>query len=306
MKIRNSNYIYLCLVVLIIGGCVFLQPQGSYVTANRSRTFTISVNSVPSGAQVYLNDNLVGVTPLRKLRVPIDYSIVTTRMIFDSGWRVEKVKKDYYVFVKKKGYKTSFAKLAYTDTKGKLGLKVYKYNFTLKENAFPEEATSGQIGIRPLYVEPPENQELERVENRLTDFWKLRHPGMILPEYLYVGKEKITVTKDICYAARFYAAEPGFSWKLGSGYVSFDLRNYEDFLPFIRRTKPEEITKKLSDRAIFGVFVDGELIAVASVPISAPGLNGVSFPYPWQWDDGRLIGIVKKLGIRTRTIIPRK
>ena len=131
--------VYLLMISCVfILGCSTLLPQGDYVTRDVSKTFRISINSNPKDADVYLNDKLLGKTPLINFPIKITYKLASSGVFFaNTGWRLHCPQcLKYSLIVKKEGYSIVSAKLQFKglDRTG-LELEKNKYDFLLVEQS---------------------------------------------------------------------------------------------------------------------------------------------------------------------------
>jgi len=111
-------------------------PQGDFVTRDLKKRFLITVTSTPCNADVYLNSNFIGKTPIKNFPVDITYQVAASGMFFSSTpWGINCAGcLKYFLEVGKKGYYSSIAKLEFIDLGGtKLGLKTKQYDFNLEE-----------------------------------------------------------------------------------------------------------------------------------------------------------------------------
>jgi hypothetical protein len=273
---------YVLFVLVILSGC--LPPQGDYISKDCSQTFMISVTSTPNGAEVYLNNNFLGITPLHKSRIKVDYNISTSGLFFAStGWSVGHPK-EYYLFVKKNGYKTVIAKLGIVDVGSKLRLRNNKYNFELKNFDTTNETEFGQLEIRRILTSSySSQQEFELVKNTITDFLT---SGFRNPEYFRISKEKVSVTKNSFNKVRVLSSPQSVCFDFSGG-------------PFLNSDIAQIDSGEENNRTYptFGLFIDGELLSTAVLVGSRHTAGTLAFPYPWEWDDGRLLEILKKLGL---------
>jgi hypothetical protein len=149
---KTIKIISIFIMMMFVAGCATLFPQGDYVTRDVSTRFRISVDSSPQGADVYLNDKLIGKTPLKHFPIRIRYQLSASGMIFiNTGWSLDCARcLEYSISVKKLGYMPGGVKLQFKELgRTKLGIERNKYDFLLEK----QEVGGSAVQSVPLLKE---------------------------------------------------------------------------------------------------------------------------------------------------------
>jgi len=123
------------IIIMLLSGCL---PTYQY-KHNQVKTLKLSISSMPSDAEAYLNGKFIGMTPLDKIPFRVGYGLIrwgTGAWELNAPNDLNSQYSDfkYYIFIQKDGYKIAAARLTF----GKIGnidfaLDKDNYYFELKE-----------------------------------------------------------------------------------------------------------------------------------------------------------------------------